>query len=221
MYNYSLIMCNGGRCCCCCCCCCCGCCQGMGEPLSNYDAVMAAVRLMAEPRVFGISRRHITVSTVGIIPRIRQMAADMQVRAGTAISKGCLKGCLLEHRARKCMLNGLLYPSWPVKGSSSSHDVLLCSAISCMSPALSCVWFDWCSHLALARPLAGRPSLRGYPLCDAVCCRGSAWRCLCTPHHKSCASRLCHLLAPIRWTSCWLLLLITSPLRSSVCLWSM
>lgn len=51
----------------------------MGEPLSNYDAVKAAVSLMADPRVFGISRRHITVSTVGIIPRIRQMAADMQV----------------------------------------------------------------------------------------------------------------------------------------------
>eukprot|EP00775_Hariotina_reticulata_P013488 gene13488-13613_t len=52
--------------------------MGMGEPLSNYDAVRAAVSLMADPQVFGISRRHITVSTVGIIPRIKQMAADMQ-----------------------------------------------------------------------------------------------------------------------------------------------
>eukprot|EP00879_Flechtneria_rotunda_P005739 GHRR01006040.1.p1 GENE.GHRR01006040.1~~GHRR01006040.1.p1 ORF type:complete len:397 (+),score=116.87 GHRR01006040.1:290-1480(+) len=51
--------------------------MGMGEPLSNYDAVKAAVGLMADPRVFGISRKHITLSTVGIIPRIKQMATDL------------------------------------------------------------------------------------------------------------------------------------------------
>lgn len=53
--------------------------QGMGEPLSNYEAVKAAVSMMADSRLFGISKRHITVSTVGVIPRIKQMATDMQV----------------------------------------------------------------------------------------------------------------------------------------------
>jgi adenine C2-methylase RlmN of 23S rRNA A2503 and tRNA A37 len=51
----------------------------MGEPLSNYEAVKAAVGMMGEPRLFGIGARHITVSTVGVIPRIKQMAADLPV----------------------------------------------------------------------------------------------------------------------------------------------
>ncbi|KAF6260598.1 hypothetical protein COO60DRAFT_1269332 [Scenedesmus sp. NREL 46B-D3] len=51
--------------------------MGMGEPLSNYEAVKAAVGMMGEPRLFGIGARHITVSTVGVIPRIKQMAADL------------------------------------------------------------------------------------------------------------------------------------------------
>lgn len=51
--------------------------MGMGEPLSNYDAVKAAVGLMADSRVFALRRKHITVSTVGVIPRIRSMATDM------------------------------------------------------------------------------------------------------------------------------------------------
>eukprot|EP00878_Enallax_costatus_P031373 GHUV01034308.1.p1 GENE.GHUV01034308.1~~GHUV01034308.1.p1 ORF type:complete len:406 (+),score=101.34 GHUV01034308.1:170-1387(+) len=53
--------------------------MGMGEPLTNYDAVKAAVSMMCDSRLFGISKRHITVSTVGVVPRIKQMATDMQV----------------------------------------------------------------------------------------------------------------------------------------------
>lgn len=51
--------------------------MGMGEPLNNYDAVKAAVNLMTDSRAFGLCRRHITVSTVGVIPRIKQLAADL------------------------------------------------------------------------------------------------------------------------------------------------
>lgn len=65
----------------------------MGEPLSNYDAVRAAVGLMSDSRVFGLSRRHITVSTVGIIPRIRQMAEDMPVRREAASGRQCACAC--------------------------------------------------------------------------------------------------------------------------------
>jgi hypothetical protein len=56
--------------------------QGMGEPLSNYDAVCAAVQMMTDPRLFGLSRRHVTVSTVGVAPKIREMAKDLPVRGG-------------------------------------------------------------------------------------------------------------------------------------------
>lgn len=51
--------------------------MGMGEPLSNWEPVRAAVGMMTDPRLFGLSRRHVTVSTVGVIPRIRAMAVEL------------------------------------------------------------------------------------------------------------------------------------------------
>jgi 23S rRNA (adenine2503-C2)-methyltransferase len=48
--------------------------MGMGEPLANYDRVREALRRMIE--VMGISARSITVSTVGMVPGIRRLAAE-------------------------------------------------------------------------------------------------------------------------------------------------
>jgi len=50
--------------------------MGMGEPLDNYDNVRRAAVLLASPLAFGISPRHLTVSTVGVVPHIRRLAAD-------------------------------------------------------------------------------------------------------------------------------------------------
>jgi 23S rRNA (adenine2503-C2)-methyltransferase len=52
--------------------------MGMGEPMANYKAVIGAVRRLTEPAPggLGISARGITVSTVGLVPRIRQLAAE-------------------------------------------------------------------------------------------------------------------------------------------------
>ncbi|HEX2064639.1 MAG TPA: 23S rRNA (adenine(2503)-C(2))-methyltransferase RlmN [Acidimicrobiales bacterium] len=48
--------------------------MGMGEPMANYEQVWAAVeRLHAD---LGLSARHITVSTVGIVPGIRRLAGE-------------------------------------------------------------------------------------------------------------------------------------------------
>ncbi|MDZ7677170.1 MAG: 23S rRNA (adenine(2503)-C(2))-methyltransferase RlmN [Acidimicrobiales bacterium] len=48
--------------------------MGMGEPLANYDAMWGAIeRLHAD---VGLSARHITVSTVGLVPGIRRLAAE-------------------------------------------------------------------------------------------------------------------------------------------------
>ena len=46
--------------------------QGMGEPLNNYEAVRSAVAVMVDSRFFSLRRSKVTVSTVGIIPRIQQ-----------------------------------------------------------------------------------------------------------------------------------------------------
>ncbi len=44
--------------------------MGMGEPLENYDAVVGAVRLLNEPQGINMSRRRITISTVGVVEKI-------------------------------------------------------------------------------------------------------------------------------------------------------
>ena len=52
--------------------------MGMGEPLANYERTMGAVRrlTMPNPEGLGISARSITVSTVGLVPKILQLAQE-------------------------------------------------------------------------------------------------------------------------------------------------
>ena len=50
----------------------------MGEPLNNYAAVREAVRMMTDTGMgFGLRRSAVTVSTVGVVPRIADLAADL------------------------------------------------------------------------------------------------------------------------------------------------
>ena len=48
--------------------------MGMGEPLLNWDAVDATLTILNQPEGFGIGARHITVSTVGILPNLAKFA---------------------------------------------------------------------------------------------------------------------------------------------------
>jgi 23S rRNA (adenine2503-C2)-methyltransferase len=50
--------------------------MGMGEPLHNYDGVLAAFRLLTDPQGFGLSRRRITISTAGLAPQIERLAGE-------------------------------------------------------------------------------------------------------------------------------------------------
>lgn len=50
--------------------------MGMGEPLKNYDPVLRSIRLLCDPNLLGISQRRITVSTVGIVEGIKQLADE-------------------------------------------------------------------------------------------------------------------------------------------------
>src|SRR2546428_13726951 len=47
--------------------------MGMGDPLLNWDAVDAALTILNHPDGLGIGARHITVSTVGILPSLAQL----------------------------------------------------------------------------------------------------------------------------------------------------
>ena len=57
--------------------------MGMGEPMANYKNVMAAIRRINTE--LGIGARHITISTVGLTPRIRKLA-DEDLQVGLAVS---------------------------------------------------------------------------------------------------------------------------------------
>jgi 23S rRNA (adenine2503-C2)-methyltransferase len=51
--------------------------MGMGEPLANFDNVVAALSLMLDDNAYGLSRRRVTVSTAGLVPamdRLRESA---------------------------------------------------------------------------------------------------------------------------------------------------
>ena len=52
--------------------------MGMGEPLANYRAVIGAVRRLTSPAPdgLGLAQRHVTVSTVGLVPAIERLTAE-------------------------------------------------------------------------------------------------------------------------------------------------
>ena len=59
--------------------------MGMGEPLANLDNVVRAIRIINAPWGLEIGARHITVSTSGLAPQIRQLA-DEPLQSRLAIS---------------------------------------------------------------------------------------------------------------------------------------
>jgi 23S rRNA (adenine2503-C2)-methyltransferase len=59
--------------------------MGMGEPLANYENLMRAVTIINAPWGIGLGARHITISTSGLAPRIRDLA-DQPLQLRLAIS---------------------------------------------------------------------------------------------------------------------------------------
>jgi 23S rRNA (adenine2503-C2)-methyltransferase len=50
--------------------------MGMGEPFHNYDAMMKAIDILNDEKGFQLGARRMTISTVGIVPKIRQFAEE-------------------------------------------------------------------------------------------------------------------------------------------------
>ncbi|MCZ7540563.1 MAG: 23S rRNA (adenine(2503)-C(2))-methyltransferase RlmN [Anaerolineae bacterium] len=60
--------------------------MGMGEPFHNYDATLEAIARLNDPHGLNIGQRHITVSTVGLVPAIRQFAEEgLQVKLAISL----------------------------------------------------------------------------------------------------------------------------------------
>ncbi|ATR79493.1 23S rRNA (adenine(2503)-C(2))-methyltransferase RlmN [Moraxella osloensis] len=53
--------------------------MGMGEPLLNYEPVVASMSLMLDDFGFGLSKRRVTLSTSGIVPKMYELAKDIDV----------------------------------------------------------------------------------------------------------------------------------------------
>jgi 23S rRNA (adenine2503-C2)-methyltransferase len=59
--------------------------MGMGEPFANQRHVFASLARLTDPQAFGMGARHVTVSTVGVVPGIARMA-ERAPQVGLAVS---------------------------------------------------------------------------------------------------------------------------------------
>lgn len=60
--------------------------MGIGEPLDNYDNVMNFIRIINDPKGIAIGARHITLSTCGIVPKIKElMKEDLQINLAISL----------------------------------------------------------------------------------------------------------------------------------------
>ena len=60
--------------------------MGMGEPLHNFDNVVSALRIMLDEDALNFSHRRVTVSTVGLVPKMRQLADTLPVNIAVSLN---------------------------------------------------------------------------------------------------------------------------------------
>ncbi|MDZ7642589.1 MAG: 23S rRNA (adenine(2503)-C(2))-methyltransferase RlmN [Desulfurivibrio sp.] len=59
--------------------------MGMGEPLLNFDNLLKAIEILMEQRGHGLSGRRITVSTCGIVPRMKELGEKVPVNLAVSL----------------------------------------------------------------------------------------------------------------------------------------
>ena len=63
--------------------------MGMGEPFLNYESSIKSIRILNDPKGFHLGARHFTISTAGIVPGIKRLAAeDLQVNLAVSLHAG-------------------------------------------------------------------------------------------------------------------------------------
>ncbi len=98
--------------------------MGMGEPLLNFDNVVAAMRLMMDDFAYGLSKRRVTISTSGVVPAMYRLTQECDVSLAVSLHavndelrnilvpinqkyplKELLAACRdnVEHSPRKCI----------------------------------------------------------------------------------------------------------------------
>jgi len=90
--------------------------QGMGEPLANFEQVVAAIAVLSEPHGLAIERRSITVCTSGLAPGILRLAREApSVRLGVSL------GSLDPQKRRELMPVSSRYPLAEVLAAAAEH----------------------------------------------------------------------------------------------------
>jgi 23S rRNA (adenine2503-C2)-methyltransferase len=102
--------------------------MGMGEPLHNYDAVMAALDIITDRRGINIGPARITISTVGVVPGILRMALE-QRPYGLAVS---LHGASEEERSALVPVSR----RWPL-----AELIAACREYTCRTARR--IFFEW------------------------------------------------------------------------------
>ncbi len=59
--------------------------MGMGEPLNNFENVVAAMSVMLDDNAYGLSRRRVTLSTSGVVHQLRKLAARLPVALAVSL----------------------------------------------------------------------------------------------------------------------------------------
>ena len=59
--------------------------MGMGEPLLNFNNVVAAIDLMLDDNAYGLSKRRVTLSTSGVVPALDRLAAVSEVSLAVSL----------------------------------------------------------------------------------------------------------------------------------------
>jgi len=79
--------------------------MGMGEPLLNFDNVVAATELMMDDLAFGISKRRVTVSTAGVVPAIYRLAeiSDVSLAISLHAPDDSLRDQLVPLNRKHCI----------------------------------------------------------------------------------------------------------------------
>ncbi len=115
--------------------------MGMGEPLVNYINLWRAIRTLNSPQCVGLGARRLTVSTVGVVPRIRQFAKeDIPVNLAVSLhaSNDELRGSMMpiNHRYPVADLIAACREYTEVTRRRISFEYVLISGVN-DSPALA------------------------------------------------------------------------------------
>ncbi|HET6520531.1 MAG TPA: 23S rRNA (adenine(2503)-C(2))-methyltransferase RlmN [Geminicoccaceae bacterium] len=107
--------------------------MGMGEPLFNYDNTAAALRVVMDGDGIGLSRRRITLSTSGVVPRIAQVGEELGVRL--AISLHAVRDGLRDQLVplnRKWNIEALLNAcrAYPTKGRQITFEYVMLDGVN-------------------------------------------------------------------------------------------